>query len=519
MAQAERGRWGSRLGFILAASGSAIGLGNIVFFGANAYKFGGGAFYVPYLVALFVVGIPVMMLEFGIGHRSQRSFPLALRELAGPAGEVIGWFALVNALVITMYYLTMLAWVAGMLIGSFGPLWEATAATPALHAAGGPEAVPNPYGFFFHTLSTPSVLGLVVIIWMINIAICWRGTKTIEAAVKFFVPAMWVMMIVLIVRGLTLPNGGQGVLYLFTPDFSAMGEPEVWRGAFSQIFFSLSLGFGVLTTYASYLPKDSDTPNFALQTSLMNCSFEYIAGFAIFSMLFAFAIIPKASTLSMSFFVLPQGIQALPGGTAAIYGVLFFVLLLFAGLSSSVSLLEGLTGAILDKFGGDRLRVMGVVFVIGLLGSAAFAWPKVIDPNLNQNGTLGLTLLDLFDHNAFGYGLLLVGLAECLIVGWGRGGQQLLEHFRATSRVPMGTWFLILIRYVIPAALTVLLGLALWDEVQNGPYGKALVDEQQIGASGLSLWWLPASAPLIWLLVTLAGAAVLGRLRAREATA
>ena len=114
MSSISRGQWGSRLGFILAASGSAIGLGNIVFFSANAYRFGGGAFYVPYLVALFVIGIPVMILEFGLGHRTGLSFPQSLNKVAGKKGEFVGWWALMNGSFITLYYITILGWVMGM---------------------------------------------------------------------------------------------------------------------------------------------------------------------------------------------------------------------------------------------------------------------------------------------------------------------------------------------------------------------------------------------------------------------
>ena len=116
----ERGIWGSRLGFILAASGSAIGLGNIVFFSANAYKYGGGAFYVPYLVALFVIGLPIMTLEFGLGRFTGRAFPAAMNKIGGRRAELAGWFGIFNASIITMYYITILGWVFGCFLGSFG---------------------------------------------------------------------------------------------------------------------------------------------------------------------------------------------------------------------------------------------------------------------------------------------------------------------------------------------------------------------------------------------------------------
>ena len=508
---ATRGAWKSRVGFILAASGSAIGLGNIVFFGANAYKFGGGAFYVPYLIALFVVGIPVMMIEFGLGSKTGLGFPAALGQLTGKAGELVGWWALLNASIITMYYITLLGWVLGMLVGAFGPLWQPSHPTPGYAM----ESLDNPHGYFFATLSSPSVLIFVALVWLANIAICSKGTKSIEATVKFFVPAMWVTMAALIVRGLTLPNGIDGVLYLFTPDFRIMAEPEVWRGAFGQIFFSLSLGFGLLTAYASYLPKDAHTNRFAVQTALMNCSFEYIAGFAIFSMLFAFAIVPKASTLSMSFFVLPQGIAELPAGVA-FFGVLFFFLLLIAGLSSSISLIEGIAAAALDKFGWSRAKVLAVTFAVGLLGSINFALPKIIDPALNQNGTLGLTLLDLFDNKAFGYGLLLVGLAECILLGWIYGAKRFARDLWGEGPLSLrGHAFVWAIKFVIPGALLSLVGAAAWEELNAGWYGSALVAPGAIGRAGWE--WLAWAVPLVWLLFTTAGAAILTFARGKEA--
>jgi NSS family neurotransmitter:Na+ symporter len=511
---AQRQVWASKLGFVLAASGSAIGLGNIVFFGANAYKYGGGAFYVPYLVALAVVGIPVMMLEFGIGHSRQAAFPIALRQMVGAPGEFVGWWALLNAGVISLYYVTLLGWVLGMLLGAFGPLWEPTHPTPNF----APEALPNPVGYFFDTLSRSGALVNVAIVWLLTVLICSKGTKTIEAAVRFFVPAMWIMMLVLIVRGVTLPHGWDGVAYLFNPDFSAMGEAEVWRGAFGQIFFSLSLGFGLMSAYASYLPKDANIKNFAAQTSLLNCSFEYVSGFAIFSMLFAFAIVPKASTLAMSFFVLPEGIAALPGGVR-VFGVLFFLLLLLAGISSAISLVEGVCSAFIDKWHVSRRSVLTGAFVVGFLGSSMFALPKVIDPGLEGDGTLGLTLLDLFDNKAFGYGLLVVGLLECVLIAWVYGIKRFVRERNGGAAPSLfDRAFIALVGGIIPVTLAYLLYSAIRDERRAGLYGKDLVDPAVIGGDGA--WsWLATAVPAIWLLGTVGLALLLTLVKGRPAPA
>ncbi|MCH7547957.1 MAG: sodium-dependent transporter, partial [Candidatus Krumholzibacteriota bacterium] len=405
----SRGQWKSRIGFILAASGSAIGLGNIVFFSANAYQYGGGAFYLPYLIGLFLVGIPVMILEFGLGALTGRAFPEALYKIAGKKGEIAGWWAIFNAGLITMWYITILGWVVGMLVGSLGTLWEPSVPVPAFGLEDG--ALPNPTAYFFRMISGWSPVIFVIIIWVLNIVITRRGPETIEQATRVFVPLMWIFMAILIVRGVTLENGFQGVMLLFSPDFAVMRNPEVWRGAFSQIFFTLSLGFGVMTAYASYLPKKSDHTQNAYVTSFLNCGFEYIAGLAVFSLLFVFAVVPQASTLSMMFFILPQGIAQMPGGPAAVigFGALFFLLLVIAGLTSSVSLVEALTSALRDKYGISRKKCLAWSGGIGVVGSVLFALPIVIDPNLSDNGTMGLTLLDMVSHWNFDYGLLMVG--------------------------------------------------------------------------------------------------------------
>ncbi|MEE8368202.1 MAG: sodium-dependent transporter [Thermoanaerobaculia bacterium] len=507
MAQVEqRGQWKSRAGFILAASGSAIGLGNIVFFSANAYKFGGGAFYLPYLLALFMIGIPIMMLEFGLGNITGRAFPGALRKLAGKRGEFVGWWGVVNGAFLTMYYITILSWVLGMLLGSLGDLWQDSVAVPAFGLALG--ELDNPVAYFFSMLSSWKPLLYVAIIWFFNVLIVRKGVESIEPVTKVFVPLMWLFMIALIIRGVTLPHGDQGVLLLFTPNFSVMRDPAVWQGAFSQIFFTLSLGMGTMTAYASYLPKKSDLTQNSIITSLLNCGFEYIAGLAIFSILFAFMIVPQASTLAMTFFIIPKGIAEFPAGVR-LFGVVFFTLLLIAGLTSSVSLFETLISPLRDKFRWSRMKIVTIAAMIGFLGSACFALPQVINPGLENNGTLGLTLLDLVDHWVFSYGLLVIGLSECLLIGWVVGADKIRNHLNSSSSTKIGRWFNSLIRYVIPASIIFVLGYSVWGEIDGGLYGMSYAGNYS------ELYRFMGSAPVlilaVWFLTCVIAAALLTR--------
>jgi NSS family neurotransmitter:Na+ symporter len=498
----KRANWGSRLGFILAASGSAIGLGNIVFFSASAYRCGGGAFYVPYLIALFLVGLPVLAAEFGLGRAAGGAFPQALGRYAGKTGEFFGWWGIANALTITMYYISLLAWVTGMgLLSLAGTLWEPTAHVPAFDVPD--HTMDNPTGSFFALISSPYVLLAVAFVWLANVWMTLRGTQSIERAVTWMMPTLWILMGSLAVGGLWLPGGTEGLWMLVTPDFSALTTFDVWKGAFSQIFFTLSLGFGVMSAYSSYLPPDSDDVANASAVAGLNCLFELVAGIAVFAILASFALTPKASTLAMMFFIVPKGIALLPFGVIAL-GTLFFALLLMAGLTSSISLIEAAVSAIIDKFGYQRRTVVGGIAGVGLIGSCLFALPTVIDPGLNANGTVGLSLLDYVDHYANGYGLMLVGLVECVIIGWMLPVESLMQVMNRTSRVQLGRPFVLLIRYVVPAVLTTLLAYGAWNEFQTGQlYGSS-----SAFTSGLAAL-LPMFSIAGWLLFTFGLAAVL----------
>lgn len=511
----ERRNWQSKLGFILAASGSAIGLGNIVFFSSNAYQYGGGAFYLPYFIALFVLGLPIMMMEFGLGTLTGQSFPLALRKLVGKRGEFVGWWSIAGSFIITMYYIAILGWAAGMLIGVFGSLFEPGITAPFTPFEQ-PTSEPSAMVYFFNMIATWLPLVLILVIWGLNMLILRKGTDSIERAVRVFVPLMWLFMIGLAIRGLTLEGGFDGVMYLFTPDFEGIAEPNVWRGAFSQMFFSLSLGMGIMTAYASYLPKDADQVNNSMLVSFLNCSFEFVAGTAIFALLFVFALNPAGTTLSLSFFVIPQGINGLSAlpWVVRLFGFLFFLLILLAGLTSSVSLVEAFVSAIIDKLKIARNKAMLFVAIPGVIGSALFTLPQIIDPGLSGDGTLGLTLLDLMDHWVFNYSLLIVGLSEVLLIGWVLGADKLRTALNENAHWKLGKWFETLIKYIIPFILTVVILSSLWSEYEpNGP-GNGLLYGDAFQMPGYD--WLPFFMPVFWLTMSIGFAWAMTRSKAKS---
>jgi NSS family neurotransmitter:Na+ symporter len=237
-----REQWGSRTGFILAAVGSAVGLGNIWRFPYVAYENGGGAFVVPYLVALLTAGIPVLVLEYTIGHRAHGSAPLSYRRLSR-RGEWIGWWQTAVAFVISTYYAVVIAWAAAYTWFAVSQRWG-----------------DDPDAFFFETYLgatdagtlgsfRPLVLVPLLLVWLVTIAVGLRGVqKGIERANRIFIPLLVGMFLLLVVRSVTLPGATTGLETLFTPDWSRIADGDVWVAAYGQIFFSLSIAFAIMIT-------------------------------------------------------------------------------------------------------------------------------------------------------------------------------------------------------------------------------------------------------------------------------
>ena len=263
-----------------------------------------------------------------------------------------------------------------------------------------------------------------------------------------------------------------------------------------------------MTAYASYLPKNADQVNNSMLVSFLNCSFEFLAGIAIFSLLFVFALNPAGSTLSLSFFVIPQGINELSSSPWVVrfFGFLFYLLIVMAGVTSSISLIESPASALIDKFKITRKKALTFVGIPCMIGSLLFALPMVIDKGLSGDGTLGMTLLDITDHWVFNYSLLLVGLGEVLMIGWLFGAEKLRTAINQFAKVKLGKWFIFLIKYVIPLLLIVVIVTSFLDE--DGVYGSSF------DMPGFT--WLPLFIPIFWILVTMVFAYVITNKKSKE---
>ncbi|MCA2018455.1 sodium-dependent transporter [Vibrio tritonius] len=442
----KREQWGSRVGFILAAVGSAIGLGNIWRFPYMAYENGGGAFFIPYLFAMITAGIPFMILEFSMGQRHRGSAPKTLKAISQKF-EWLGWFQVGIAAIIAVYYVAVIGWAISYFGMSFTQSWGTDT---------------NAY-FFSNYLhlgdNSPTNLGSIqwgiafamLIAWGVTYAAIAGGVKAgIERASKIMMPVLFVMVIALIARVIMLPGAIEGVNYMFQPDFSKIWDVKVWAAAYGQIFFTLSIGFSIMLAYSSYLPEKSDITNNAFMTVLINCGFSILAGIMIFSVLgYMSATQDKPITdvvsagVGLAFVTIPAAINLLP--MPYILGPIFFFALVVAGFSSHISLMEAVTSAIIDKMHWSRRKAATIVCGIGLVVSMAYA----------TNG--GLLLLDLVDHFANNIGIIASCLVELLLMTWLMNVKESREYVNNQSDFKVGFWFDVCLRFISPAILAVII--------------------------------------------------------------
>jgi NSS family neurotransmitter:Na+ symporter len=448
LAEVTRDRWTGRVPFIFAAIGSAIGLGNVWRFPYITYEYGGGTFLIPYIIGLFVLGIPWMMMEFGMGRFFQRSAP-GVFESIGKKWEWLGWWPVWVAFLIVTYYTVIIAWSLHYAISSATVAW-------GIGEAGAAGAGDYFFGTVLQLSSGPgvlgapvwSILGLLALVWVVLFFVMFKGARVIGRVSVWLVIIPWVLLAVLVIRGLTLPGAVDGLNYYLTPDFAVLGQGEVWFAAFSQIAFTLSLGMAGMFAYGSFIAKRADVTNNAFITSFSDAATAFFAGFAVFStvgFIMQALNIPigevSASGLGLAFVTFPVAVSMMPGANA-LTGILFFLCLFFLGTTSAYFLAYGgVITPIMDKFGLSRLKATTIVCIIAFLIGILFT----------TSG--GLYWLDMVDRTVSFYGLLITGALACLVIGWGFGTGKLREYLNETSDIKVGAWWDWLIKIVVPAGL------------------------------------------------------------------
>ncbi len=459
----QRSQWGSRTGFILAAIGSAVGLGNIWRFPYVAATNGGGAFLLPYLFALLSAGIPILILEFVIAHKiksgASGTFGAVSRKM-----QIVGWFQTFISFGIMTYYTVIIGWTLNYFVYSVGAKW-------------GEDSKGFFFGDFLHITDSPfnfggintSMLLALILVWALNIIVLISGIKKgIEKANKIFMPLLVISLLVIVIRGVTLEGAAAGLNYFFTPDFSALLKPSVWIAAYGQIFYSLSICFGIMITYASYLPDDTDIVNNAFMTGFGNSSFSMLAGIGVFSVIGymattnGLAVEEVASGgIGLAFIVFPQIINALPG-LNSIMGMVFFASLIFAGVSSSMSILEVIVTSISEKFEMGRKKATLVVGGIGFACSLIFVTGA------------GLYILDIVDHVINNYGIAIAGLIEIIFLAWYLKIDDMRKYANEASDFQVGEWWNFTLKYLTPVLLSVMFIFNVYNDVVYGYEGYKL---------------------------------------------
>jgi len=443
----SRPQWRSRTGFILAALGSAVGLGNIWRFSYLCYKNGGGAFLIPYLIALIIVGIPLMILELGIGHRMRGSSPMSFAKISRH-WEWAGWWAVICAMYgIMLYYSVIISWCLQYVFFSFNLSWghdpNSFFFNQFLQISSGP--------FDFGNFRT-SIIYALVAVWFFSWLIVFFGVqKGVERANRLFMPLLFVLIAVLVVWSVNLEGAAKGIAVYLKPDLARLSNPQIWIDAFSQIFFTLSLAFGIMIAYASYLPRKVDIVKDATIICVGNCLFSFFAGFAVFGTLGYMATktgqpvseVVKES-IGLAFVTYPQAISLMPAW-ANVFGVVFFVSLVIAGLSSAISLVEAFSSAIIDKFQYSRKTVVTFVCVSGFFGSIIFTAES------------GLFWVDIVDHFITHYGLVVIGILECILIGWIFKASRLRAHINHASEKTLNAIWDTCIKVIVPVVLGALL--------------------------------------------------------------
>ncbi|MCI4012302.1 sodium-dependent transporter [Brevibacterium sp. ZH18] len=442
----QREVFATRGAFIFAAIGSAVGLGNIWRFPYVTYDNGGGAFIIPYLVALLTAGIPLLFFDYAMGHRSRGSAPLAFR-MATKVAEPIGWFQTGVAFVIGIYYAAIIGWAGCYMFFSLNKAW-------------GDDATGFFTGTFLHAADpgvsfefVPGILIPVILVWIVTLGILLLGVQNgIARFSKIFIPLLVILFLALVIRALFLPGAAEGLNALFTPDFAALADPAVWIAAYGQIFFSLSIAFGIMITYASYLKRKTNLTGSGLVVAFSNSAFEILAGIGVFAALGFMASTQGAevsdvadSGIGLAFMAFPTLISEMPGG--GLFGFAFFACLVFAGLTSLISIVQVPIQALREKFSlGNKSSILIVGGVMALI--SILLMPTVT----------GLYVLDTIDAWANNLGIVGAAVVGLIVVGWfARKLPVLRNHLNAISSFKVGWFWMIILGGVTTLVLAYML--------------------------------------------------------------
>ena len=445
MTPSKRDGFTSTFGVLLATLGSAVGLGNIWKFPSLTGMNGGAGFLLVYLLATLLVGLPVMIVETMLG-RAARANAITTFEKVAPRNQwwwkIIGWMGFVAALLIMAFYSDVAGWVYAYIFKAISG--EISTTDPKVAAEVFGKLVSNPVSSLVWQWVVLGVTGSIVMLGV---------SKGIEAVARKLMPLLFILLLVLCARSLTLPGATQGLTFLFSPDFAKI-TPAVVLTAMGLAFFKLSIGMGTMLTYGSYFREDQNIPATATRVMFADLSISLLAGIAIFPAVFALGFEPAAGP-SLVFMTIPAVFTSMPGGT--VFMTLFFILTAIASVGAILSLLEVPIAILSERFGlGRKSASFLTILAIGLLGV-----PATLSQSLTAELKIfGMNPFDLFDFLSSNVLLPLGGILICLFVGWVYGLPELekqLSNNGTLHNKPLIRIVFFLIRYVTPLSIAAVL--------------------------------------------------------------
>lgn len=435
----NRSSFTGKIGFVLAAAGSAVGLGNIWRFPYLAAKYGGGIFLLVYLILAVTFGFALMCAEIAIGRKTGKSAIEAFSSL-NKKYSFIGVLASVIPAMILPYYSVIGGWVTKYL---------AVFATGGVH-----EAAVDGYFESFIAKPIEPIGWFLIYIGLTALIVLFGVEKGVEKVSKIMMPILVVLTVIIAGYSVFMPGAMEGVKYYLTPDFSKFSATTV-LSAMGQLFYSMSLAMGIMITYGSYMKKDVNLEKSVRQIEIFDTGIAFLAGLMIIPAVFVFSGGDESALgkgPGLMFVTLPKVFESMTGG--AVIGALFFLLVLFAALTSSISLMETVVSILQDKFGWNRKVTCIVVFafsiVLGLPSSLGFGVLSDISVN-------GMTILDMFDFASNSILMPIVALLTCIFVGYVIKPKCLIEEIELTGEFKSKTLFTIVIKYVAPVCIILIL--------------------------------------------------------------
>ncbi len=438
-------QWNSNFSFLMAMIGSAVGLGNIWRYPYVLYSHGGGSFMIPYIVAIVLLGFSGVLLEYAVGYK----FKTSLLEIYGKIKtkfRVIAWFTLLIVFLILSYYVCIVGWDLIYLVLSFFKGWGADPnnyfVTSVLHD--------NPtFGGMLEIV--PIVFISCLIVWFVIWLISHRNIN--DGVSKFSnvaVPLLFVLIVIIVGFSLTLPGASIGYTAMFTPDWNALLDANIWLAAFGQVIFSLSIGMAIAITYSSYLGKKTNLTKNAGIVVASNSGFEVFNAIGVFSILGFMALSTGVGFdglvtegTGLAFVAFPEVFNVM-GGAAYIIGPLFFFCILIAGITSAIALAESVTSSLITEFDLTRKKAVTILCIIGFCVTAIFTTGA------------GSTVLGIFDRILNNFALILAIVFECIIFAWFYKIDDLIEVLNRNTSIKIGSLWKYLIKFILPIVLLVL---------------------------------------------------------------